>query len=484
MSVVQISLEQVLSGLKQSFYSIDIRTAINKDNLGIIHHALTGIRISTRSVEAVRQRYTDLERKYGGRQAARFGILWEVFPFIELDRIASGLALSGELTVEQHKLRLSRSINIKSLTGRVERRADYVRPWDEEQWPGMYCFTGDRSHTSEDITADIRGTLGFRSADEMVDTFLEVSGSSNRRLDLFIYVEMPARISHVQAIGRALVIEVAAEKNLGNFHLFLSRRDPSGQRVIENVKLELDQVGETQPFVLFRTMLAPEQARDEESISCVLTHGSVPELDEVIGRFREFLPPQEKNPLLECLKQFWDMEKLYQQVERPYDLPTYRMEIRPQLAFQKSVARLLSLAGFRTIDLERDDRMYHPETNVERATIDILAFHQASGILILGACTIYVPKTEDYDKLLHATAILKKLFPRESHAQLVPVLFSAQENISPFRGDAAKMGMRLMNVHELTVLRQLVESGDEDKFVAFLNSPFNAELRGESTYVP
>lgn len=482
MAVVKVGLDQVLAGLKGSLHTIDVRSAVKKVDSGWAH-VLTGIRISARSVEAVKQRYIELEKKFGRKQTSRFRILWEVLPITELDRISSELA-SNALTVEQEQLRLHHSTNFRDLKSWVERRYPFVKPWTSEHWPGLYCFSGDSSPVAEELTADIRSTVGLRSVNEMLDAFLEVSNSGRHRLDLFVHVEMPARISNVIWVGQTVHVEVTAEENLRNLHLFLCRYDSNGTTPIANIELPLDAATQTDRFILSQTTVALESATDQDIVSCILTHEIVPELDEVTGRLRDFMPPQEKNPLLECLKQFWDMEKLYQQVQRPYELSTHRVEVRPQLAFQKSVARLLNLAGFQAVDLERDDKMYHPETNVERATIDVLAYHKDSRILVLGACTIYVPKTEDYDKLLHATTVLGKLFPKDSLVRLVPVLFAAQENVSPFRGEVAQMGMRLMNVHELTVLRKLIEKGDEDRFIYFLTSPLEAELREKSVYEP
>lgn len=168
---------------------------------------------------------------------------------------------------------------------------------------------------------------------------------------------------------------------------------------------------------------------------------------------------------------------MYQQIERPYETEKRKLTEGPQDAFQKSVGRLLNLAGFQAIDLEREDQLRHPETNVERATIDILAYHPGRKILLLGACTISPPKAEDFDKLLHAKAILGPMFSIESFLRVTPVLFSGQENVSPVKPELAAQGLRVLNASELTVLRKLVEKAEEERFVHFLESPFDIELR-------
>ncbi len=485
MGSVQVKLEQVISGLKQSFHSIDIRAAVKKSDPGW-QSVLTAIRISARPLEEVRQRYADLEKKFGKREIELFRILLQVSPFTELDRILRELAQS-RVTVEGEQISLSGKLSFDMFEGLIERHHGLIRPWDED-CPSIYCHTGEMSkvYHQREVTAGIRSSLGLSSVGELVDAFLEVKGSSTHNLDLFIYVEMPARIKSVRAIGQTVEVEVQAERNLRNLHLVVSRYDSTGVTILEKKKLELEQavqIGEDMVFTLFRVKSRLDLVSEDDIISCALTHSSVPELDEVRVRRKKVTPAEEKNPLLECLKQFWDMEKLYQQLERPYETLPHRVDVQPQDAFQKSVARLLNLAGFQAIDLERDDKIYHPESKVERATIDILAYHRKEKILLLGACTINVPKAEDYEKLLHTTAILKKLFSGESPVQLVPVLFSSQENESPFKGDRSAQGLRILNAHRISVLRKLVEKGEEEQFVQFLQGfPPGTELREMSEW--
>lgn len=102
--------------------------------------------------------------------------------------------------------------------------------------------------------------------------------------------------------------------------------------------------------------------------------------------------------------------------------------------------------------------------------------------MLLGACTINPPKAEDIDRLLHARALIRKLFSSESLLRLVAVLFSGQENISPFKDQAGAQGLKMLNSRQLTVLRKLVEKGEEERFVRFLESPSNTELSERSQW--
>lgn len=480
MSVVQVSLGQVIEQLGQSFHSLDLRAAVTKSASGW-QRVLTGIRISPRPVEAVKKHYAELEANFGERAIDVFRVLLQAVPFTELGAISDSLR-QARITVEGEQIALSQSWSFDALQGRIERHHQLIPSSDGEAWPAFYWSGGDRSavYHQQDVTTAIRGRLGLRSVEELIDAFLELKGSSSFALDSFVYVEMPAKIVSVKAVGQTVEVRLTAEKNLTGLHLFLSRRTPNAITLAQHQELELTPVGNGGLYSLFQARASLNSPGHDDFISCVLTQDGIPELDEETGRFRQFMPRAEKNPLLECLKQFLDVSRLYKQIERPYTTSVKSYQKGPQDAFQKSVARLLSLAGFQVIDLERQDKLRDSETKVERATVDILAYHEERKILVLGACTISPPKAEDFDKLLHVQAILARLFSQDSPLRLIPVLCSGQENSSPFKGDAASQGLRMLNAGELAILGKLIESGNEDRFYQFLESPTEAELTEKS----
>jgi len=477
---VQVTLKQVISGLRQSLNSIDIRAAVKKSESGW-QRVLTGIRISARPVEAIKRRHVELEERFGKRQSNLFRILLQALPFTELEGVLRELA-QGRITVEGQLISLSKKLLFQDLQGRVERHHGLVRPWDNEFWPSICCSSGDRSvvYDQADVVAEIRGNLGLSSVEELVYSFLELTSESYRHLDLFIHIEMPAKIKAVRVVGQSVEVHVAAEKNLGPLHFFLSRKDFRGTTLLGHRELTLERVDKETSYALLRAEGRLGPMSEDDLLSCVLTHPALPELDEERGRLRDYMPTVDRSPLLECLRQFWDMQRLYQEVERPYETRRSKRQEEPQDAFQKSVARLLTLAGFQAIDLERDDRIRHPVTGVDRATIDILAYNQGRKILLLGACTVSPAKSEDLEKLLHTREILGRKFSRESPVKMTPVLFSGQENVSPFKGDAAAQGLRILNVSEMAILRRLVEKGEEERFLQFLESPLDTELRERS----
>lgn len=480
MGLLRVTLNQVLHEFKNSLHSVDVRAAVSKSNSSW-QSALLGIRLSTRPVEEVQSKHLDLARRFGKRQIEQFAILMQAFPFSELEGILRSIN-GGMIEIEKAQVVFPRSLSkgvngmscetdrppLDELTGQTQRHQELLQHWEGKEWPGIFFATGEKSplFSQPDIMRATRVKLGFSSAEELASTFLEFKEIFRHRLDFFIHVEMPAKILDVTVIGQTVKVAVTTENQLRNFHIFVKQEDPEGKlRQHQELRLELEKEGER--FTLWKAKGDLESANKEDIISCTFTHENGFELDEERGRLWNFMPASEVNPLLECVKQFRDISALAQQLERPYETSKTKQGKSQQDIFQESIALLLSLAGFHSIDLGRDDKLRHPLTNVERATLDILAYHRNSNLMVLGACTITTPKNEDFDKLLHAKAILTRHFPSYSKIKFVPVLFSGQENEVAAHGE-----IKVLNPSKLATVRMMIENGEEERFLRFLSSSF------------
>lgn len=475
MGVVQVSLEQVLSALKESLQSIDLRAAVI--HAGNYENVFTGIRVSSRSASEVEDRHRRLLESLGPGEAGSFEVLYGALPFSCIDEVLQELQ-QGTLTIADKKISLSRGINVSSeLRGDIQRNHGLVRHWGSV--PNSAFLSSRQLDIPKDrsgLLADIRRVLGVRSVGGSIDAFLELNDAGRSSVHFFTYVEMPARITHVSLAGRTLKTEIAVDKRFGRLRLCANLYASSGGRLLESQFPDFQLVSDHGPSLQFRTEAVFGSIHDSDFLECVLTHEQLPEIDEVNGRALELMQAEERNPLLESLRKFWDINKLYEQAVQPFLTKRTKVDVGPQDVFQKAIARLLNLAGFQAIDLERQDRIYHAETKVERATLDLLAYHPSEKILLLGACTIGVPKTEDYEKLLHAREIFKASLTPEIPIYIAPVLFTMQENVSPFRTDMATAGLHMLNTRDLEALTRLIDAGKEVKFIYFFKSPIATVL--------
>ncbi len=271
--------------------------------------------------------------------------------------------------------------------------------------------------------------------------------------------------------GSAIDVEVSAHRSLDSLRLFVSKRTPDGMGIEEHVPILLTEVPSADDLALLAGTATLKSLAPQDVVEFVLTHAELPEMDDVVRRIRDLLPIAELNPLLACLRRFWNLDESFRVLDRPYLTKRRKVDATPQSVFQARVAELLTLAGFQTIDLGNKDLIREPSTQVEIATADILAYHARGNVLLIGACTINVPKAEDYEKLLHVTSILEEEFPEETQIVIVSVLFTGQEPDSVLTRQGVSRRLKLVTGRELVRIRSLIDAGKEDQVLNFLTSP-------------
>lgn len=137
MSVVQVSLDQVLSALKESLHSIDLRAAVvHADKLQSL---VTGVRISARSVSAAKERQIKLIKDLGQGEAGSFKVLYDALAFSRLNDVLQELE-QGRLTVAGYQIHFPDAIRGDSLRGYVTRNQHFVRAWDGSPVPAFYSY--------------------------------------------------------------------------------------------------------------------------------------------------------------------------------------------------------------------------------------------------------------------------------------------------------------------------------------------------------
>lgn len=460
---VPLPLKQVLSALASSFHSVDVRCAVKKYSPGWLS-LLTSIRISARPPEEVQTRYQELESGGQRREAEPFRVLWEARPFNQIENILGEMA-SAKLSVEGETVRFHEQVRLEELHGQFERLPNLVIPWIGESWPATHYPFGNRSlqFSDTEIVGGVR-RRGWRSGEAMTAHFLDLDPQRiySTFAAVFFHIEMPAKIE-VQALANQMPeLLVRAERSLEHFTLYFHSDQQKGKPSI----IALENRSSDGIWTLYRGELPKSDLTPDDAIFCTLTHPEVPVLDEVNGILRNFMPIAHLNPLLACLRKFWDMKEFSGRLEQPYDKPSTKKGYNPQHMFQESVATLLTLAGFQTIDLGKEEFIRGAASKVERATLDILAYHAMSKTLILGACTIAPPGPKDIQGVVETAAILRAELPRDAQVQLVPMIFSVQEQEHPNHGE-----VRIFNSRKIKKLRRLIESGQEDQFIRSFEWP-------------
>jgi hypothetical protein len=185
------------------------------------------------------------------------------------------------------------------------------------------------------------------------------------------------------------------------------------------------------------------------------------------------------NRLLMALRAFCKDEVFENSLVRAHSKRPPKM--KPSAAFELYVSWLLGLFGWSTVLLGEYEKIVGDETNVERASVDILATSQSQKlVLLVVACTLGTPKHEDFDNLRHAREILLREYFGETFAQIIPVVFTTVMGGAKYDYIEDPVTIAIVDADRLKELFALVKSGGGDTdLLIFLNSLTDLAARAE-----
>jgi hypothetical protein len=126
---------------------------------------------------------------------------------------------------------------------------------------------------------------------------------------------------------------------------------------------------------------------DNDWLEVRLVHPRLGEVKKDSNYVRMFIPPSERNILLEAVvQQFCKGTTLDDLLTRAYNVQTAKL--KPSAAFELHVSWLLGMFGLSTVVLGNYERILALDTPVQRASVDILAASQRSKLLLLVSCTL------------------------------------------------------------------------------------------------
>jgi diguanylate cyclase (GGDEF)-like protein len=291
-----VTLEQVLSGLEPYFQSLDIRCAALLNGSGP-RSILTGVRISASTIREVKAKHAALSRRFGSRRAKTLGILLGARPFSELERLLEQLSRQ-EVTLEGTTVSLGQSITAKSLQRSFIGRfpGDLQLPLNGEAWPAVLFSAGrsggsDPAYSDLELPLDLGRSTNFRTVETMVDAFLETRRAATYNRDLFMYVEMPARVWSITPEVSVVRVAVEERGRVRGLRVSLEMRKADGWDLppIETRELRLKRLrGEGGRGQLFASTDIPSGVRVKH-FAALLRHSSGLQLDEL-----NFQQPEEQ----------------------------------------------------------------------------------------------------------------------------------------------------------------------------------------------
>lgn len=181
----------------------------------------------------------------------------------------------------------------------------------------------------------------------------------------------------------------------------------------------------------------------------------------------------EPNILLAALRRFLPDEQLESLLVRAHS-QSAKLRVN---AFEFHVAWLLGLFGFSTIVLGEYENIRAPGTNIQQASVDILAASQAQKTLLLVGCTLNEPQSKDFTTLRYARGLVEREALAGKSVKVIPVVFTAAIDDRPYDRIADRPdAVPIVDADDIKTLLQLPPNGREADLLAHLQNLAPTEL--------
>ena len=157
----RISLGELVRTFGSTYRAIDFRCAATREGESWTN-ALAVIRLTYETPGAARERLKAVEQHYGRVETDHFRIFTEIRPFSDWEELARGIGI-GVLYTENIEIRLRQPVALEDLASDPRYYHYRPRPFDGQQWPGVYVTMGTVESTrlsGEHLFREV-GALGY-----------------------------------------------------------------------------------------------------------------------------------------------------------------------------------------------------------------------------------------------------------------------------------------------------------------------------------
>src|SRR6266571_431163 len=189
MTSTRVSLVRAAVAFTAAMRSIDIR-AIAVRSVDDWRSILTTIRLSSRTIDAVRVGHEELRRTFPGFSNSVLNFSLDVLPFEELAYVLDGLK-QGILNIGGVRIRPSQRFDVESAMSNVARHYSLIG----RDTPGLLVMSSCNAtlYHNEDVVRAVRNSTGLMPS-EFVHLALDVKDPAKYATDVAIFFEVPARI--------------------------------------------------------------------------------------------------------------------------------------------------------------------------------------------------------------------------------------------------------------------------------------------------
>jgi hypothetical protein len=478
----RLTVAQLVEALGVSYQTIDIRLGAMREK-DVWINGIAVLRLSRKPVNDVRTHHANLLERYGYVKTEHFRVELLALPFSEWPQFLKACS-EGVLHLGDEVIKWAEPPKIEEQQGYIQRFQGELRDQERWKWPSFSQWCGGnrpQGLQSDTLVREVAAS-GWSTPHQAINALCEMNitfGSPYQHeifLSIPVYVFMEnLMVSMTDNSVHATYLQHSAIPGLTVLG-FLKERDHNSIEIpLRRVPLTLEQTGSEEDINIFSCRSEIETTNRERIVELKVTHSVLGDVESIQDHLWRLIPEAERNVLLAALKRFCPQTALVELLVRAYDHKPKKL--KTSSAFELHIAWLLGLCGLSTIVLGEYEQLLAEQTEVQRASVDILASKTKNNVLFVGACTITTPKEEDFMNLVHACEILRREVFGDTSIRVLPVLFTGALGQPSYKQADEFTYVPIVDADRIGIVLELLEFGMERLFFEFLGSPWLCELR-------
>ena len=470
----QCSLADLIGSVGRTYRAMNIRVVAVREGDSWINF-MTVVRLTYEEPNDIEKRLREKEELL----TPEFQIFLRCRPFSAWDTFCREVS-SGIIALDDRQFSLQKGIDLLSTQETLRQLDSDIRVCDTAPWSAFYVKNG--AHEARMLMdgkfARAVSPFGYANAYEAINDFCDVNVEFGSRAgyDFCLYAPVFARVSTCRIVPSdgELVAEVESHPNLGDISTTAVIRDRnSNTGAPPKARIRITDFTSAKTDEPLEVSTGKAQIPDNVSLDDVLEiRLNLPQLGQIYqwaNVIRQIVPPSDRNILFEALKCFCPEAELKRLLEQAMLIKAHKL--KGSAAFEMHVGWLLGLFGLSTIVLGEYEHLVVPGASVRLGSLDILAAHQKSKLLLLVGCSFAAPTEQDFANLVGIRERLVREVFANTGVRIIPVFFSAAVGCLPYREDASVGFIPVIDADRTALFLELLEQGGEPRFFDFIANP-------------
>ncbi|MGH9685537.1 MAG: hypothetical protein ACRD5K_00405 [Candidatus Acidiferrales bacterium] len=477
------SLAELIELVGCTYKAMDFRTValreVDKDKKESWKNFMTVVRLTWEEPEHVERRLREKQQEFEPDKTAELQIILGCRPFSEWGALCGEIS-SAAVVHSGRTFWLQQSINLPAIEETVRQFDHDIRTPHETPWSALCIKHGvhDAGMLTHQKFARAVSGLGYSNPYEAINALCEINVEFGSRagFDFCLYAPIFARVSNCGMVPStcAFLPEMEKHQALNEIQAIAVLRDPYANTASPpKVRTAISDwtPAKTDGCLEISTgkVQVPENLASTDVLEIRLNLHPLGQIHQWSYVVRQLTPAKERNILLEALKSFCpesEIKRLLLQAEE-----VEAKKLKPSAAFEKHVGWLLSLFGLSAIVLGEYEHLKAPGTSVRVGSVDILAAHQKSKLLLLVGCSFAAPSEHDFSNLVAVRERLQRGAFADTTVRILPVFFTAALSCDPYREDTSVGYIPVIDVDRTARFLELLEQGQELRFFDFVANP-------------